>query len=330
MMTASPPSGDTRKDASMATDRESWLARLDEICREEGYFEPLGDKHWAFFADEGTTLLVTFETMEAIRAGSPTQMPMGCSQFGETGWSHLAIIADGETWFRDPGVYRYFDRLVDDAFFEDFDRVVFYGAGMGAYAACAFSVCAPGATVLAIQPRATLDPEVAGWDRRHLDKRRLDFTHRYGFAPDMTEGAGEVFVVFDPHQTEDAMHAALFTKPFVRKLRMPHLGGNLEKALQNMQILPLLIVAACEGRLTPALFAQLARRRRNYTPYLRGLINLTEASGQMGRALAVCRSVVSRLNAPRFKRRLSDLEARCAGGAPAAISATDEEDDTEA
>jgi len=287
---------------------------MEAICEEEGYFEPLGNKHWAFFADEGSTLLVTFQTLQSVRGGHPSQMPLSVQWFGDKGYSHLCIIADGETWYRDPKVYRYFDRLVDDAFFEDFDRVVFYGAGMGAYAACAFSVCAPGATVLAVEPRATLDPAVAGWDRRHFAMRKLDFTDRYGYAPDMVEGTGEVFTIHDPAIAEDAMHAALFTKPFVTQLRTPYLGTPVDAALTQMQILPKLIGAACEGQMSKALFHRLMRQRRAFGPYLKTMLALTESRGKPKRALWICRSVNARLNAPRFRRRQAELEAELAKG----------------
>ncbi|MDZ4134436.1 MAG: phosphoadenosine phosphosulfate reductase [Paracoccaceae bacterium] len=298
------------QDATAATDRDGWLALIDAIGEEAGYFEPLGKRHWAFFADESPTLLVTFETLDAIRMGSPTQMPMGYPIATARGWSHLCLIADGPTWWRDQSVYRYFDRLVDDAFFEDFDRVVFYGAGAGGYAACAYSVCAPGATVLAVQPRATLDPAIAGWDRRHLAHRRLNFTDRYGYAPDMIEGAGEVFLTFDPRQHDDAMHAALFARPYVTALRCPHLGERVDVALGQMRVLQPLIEAACEGHLTPAVFAQAWRSRRNFGPYLKQLLAVTEASGNLGRAETICRNVTTRLNAPRFRKRLAQFETQ--------------------
>ena len=118
-------------------------------------------------------------------------MPLGAEHRAAGGWSHLCLIAEGDTWFRDPAVYAYFDRLVDDAFFEDFDHVLFYGAGMAGYAACAYSVAAPGAQVLALNPRATLDPAAGRWDDRDRAARRLDFTSRYGYAPDMLEGAAQ-------------------------------------------------------------------------------------------------------------------------------------------
>jgi hypothetical protein len=217
-------------DAEGAVDRESWLERMDEIFDEAGHFEALGHRHWSAFWDESpSVLVVSFERMETIRAATPGKMPFGYAVARSRGWSHLCIIAEGETWFRAPEVYRHFDRLVDDAFFEDFDQVLFYGADMGGYAAAAYSVAAPGATVLAIQPRATLDPALAIWDDRNTAARRLCFTDRYGFAPDMIEGAARVWTVHDPAEHLDAMHAAMFRGPHVTALRGRNLGAQMEQ-----------------------------------------------------------------------------------------------------
>ena len=294
-------------DAATATDRDGWLAIMDRIGEDAGYFTPLGARHWAFFVDESPTLVVTFETVEAIRA-RPGQMPLGHEVAKARGWSHLCLISDGQTWYRDPAVYGYFDRLVDDAFFEDFDRVVFHGADAGGYAACAFSVAAPGATVLAISPRATLSPAQAGWDGRHRSDRRLDFTTRYGFAPAMIEGTGQVFVIHDPGVVEDAMHAALFNAPFVTHLRTPHLDGRVDWALSHLHLTETLIASAAEGTLSRLFFARAWRARRNFGPYLRGILARAQAGGHPQREAMICRSVTQRLNAPRFKRRLAELD----------------------
>ena len=290
-------------------DKAAWLARIEEVGEESGYFQPLGDRHWAYFIDESPTLLVTFETVAAVMA-EPDRLPKGHALARAKGWSHLCIIADGETWYRDPAVYRYFDRLVDDAFFEDFDRVVFYGTGMGAYAACAYSVTAPGATVLAVQPLATLDPGVTGWDRRRRAARRMNFTDRYGYAPDMVEGAGQVFILFDPHQPYDAMHAALFTKPFVTMLRTRHVGTDVEKALDQMKILSQLIDAAGESQLTPDLFARAFRARRDNAPYLRRLVTILDQLGRPTLAIRAARSALKRVDAPKLRKHLAELEMR--------------------
>ncbi len=303
---------ETAPPESLPASRDDWLARLDAIGEDKGYFQTVGPRHWALFVDEAPTLIVSFETVEQIRA-RPQELPAAHAIALRHGWSHLCLIADGATWYRDAAVYGYFDRLVDDAFFEDFDRVLFYGAGMGGYAAAAFAVTAPGAAVLLVNPRATLDPGLAGWDRRDLGARRLDFTSRYGFAPDMVEGAGKVFVLHDPTSTPDAMHAALFHAPYVAQLKARLLGDRLDWALAHMGVLDGLVEAAVEDRLTPALWASVWRKRRDFGPYLRAILQRSAEAGRTGHEAMICRSVNRRLNAPRFRKRLAEIEAARSG-----------------
>lgn len=294
-------------------DRDAWEQRMEQATEESGYFHSVGDAHWAYFADEGTTLLVSFETVDAVLA-RPDQMPLANSLARAHGWSALTIIADGATWFRDPAVYAFFDRQVDDAFFEDFDQVLFYGAGMAGYAACAYAVTAPGAQVLALNPRATLQPAQAGWDKRDLAARRLDFTSRYGYAPDMLEGAASAVVIHDPAIAAEAMHASLFRAPYITRLSARHMGDALEPALIGSGILPALVDQAMAGSLTEHSFAKLWRARRNYSPYLRAILAKAESGGRTKLAIMVCRSVTQRLRAPSFARRLAKLTDRVTNG----------------
>ena len=154
-----------------------WLVQLEDIGEEEGYFSPLGDDHAAVFVDRSQEVLfVSFETLAGVRSVSETGMPLGFDVCESRGWSHLTLLAMKETWYRSHFVYGYFDRLVDEGFFEDFDKVIFYGAGMCGYAAAAFSVVAPGATVIAVSPQASLARDLTEWDTRFEGTRRMDFT----------------------------------------------------------------------------------------------------------------------------------------------------------
>lgn len=301
-------SGPVPTDASAAKDRAEWLTIMDRIGEDSGYFDPVGARHWAFFHDDGPVLLVSFEQLDDIR-GQTGQMPLGHELAKARGWSHLCLIADGETWYRDDRLYRYFDRLVDDAFFEDFDQVIFLGAGQQGYAAAAYSVVAPGATAVLISPRATQLPAMAAWDHRTPGARRLDFRSRYGYAPDMVEGLGRVIVIHDPDVDEDAMHAALFRGPHVTHLRTPHLGGRVDWAFGHMQLWSPLIDAAADGTLTPLAFARMWRKRRNFGPYLRGLLAMNADKGHVQREKWICRGVTNRLNAPNFRKRLTEILA---------------------
>jgi hypothetical protein len=273
----------------------SWLQAMEASSEEEGYLEPLGDRHWAFFLDDSTTLLVTFESAADIRA-RPGNMPRGYHIALARRWSHLCIIADGPTWYRDRRVYGYFDRLVDDGFLEDFDRVVFYGAGgMAGYAAAAFSVTAPGATVVAVAPRATMDADLASWDDRNPETRRMVFTDRYGFAPDMTEGAGPVFVIYDPHHAPDAMHATLFARPHITRLPMRQTGSASATIVEATGMAEALLDAAMAGKLDRSGFDRIWRAaRRGHAPYLLALRDDNAAQGKAVRAACLDRYGVLR------------------------------------
>lgn len=295
-------------DATGADTPEAWRARIEEIGEELGYYQPVGERHAAFFVDDAPVLLVTFETAESIRAGSPGQMPLGYQIARAEGWSQLCLIAHEDSWYRDPAVYGYLDRLVDEAFFEDFDRVVFYGADMGGYAAAAFSVAAPGATVLTIRPQATLDARMTEWDTRFLRHRRLDFTSRYGFAPDMIEGARDVFLLYDPDRVQDAMHAALFARPHVARLRCRHMGGRLEGELARMGLLPELLRLAGRGELSAAAFHRLYRARRDHLPYLLRVLKRLEARAHHGLTALLARWALQRQDHPRLREMQEKAE----------------------
>lgn len=286
-----------------------WKARLAEIATEHGDFEHLGQDHFAAFIEGQDTLLVTFETQQGIRALDEDAQPLGWEMVKSVGWSHLALISNGDTWFRAPEIYDYFDLLADDGFFDDFERVVFYGAGPCAYAAAAFSVVAPGATVIAVQPQATLDPEIAGWDMRFVDERRRDFTSRYGYAPDMLDAAEQAFVLYDPLVTMDAMHAALFTRPNVTKLPLRHFGTAVQTHLIEMQVIYRLLAKAGAGKLTRHTFYKLLRARRDHAPYLRALMGALDAEGRDELTEILCRNVTARMKAPKFSRRLRELSS---------------------
>jgi hypothetical protein len=286
-----------------------WLAAMDAIAEDDGYLESLGDRHWAFFAEDRPVLLVTFERAEAIRARED-RLPEAYAMCRARGWSLLTLVAEGETWWRDRAVWGYFDRLVDDAFFDDFDQVLFMGAGPAGHAACAYAVAAPGASVLAIAPRATQDPEFAGWDRRSMAARRLDFRSRYGYAPEMVEGASRVWLVHDPLHAPDAMHAALFRAPWVTILKARHTGEAVGRALARTKILDKLAEEAMAGTLTPLGFARHWRSRRSWAPYLQAILARAAAQKRPGLEVMICRSVTRRLRAPGFAARLEELAAQ--------------------
>lgn len=298
----------------LGLETEEWLEKLEEIAEEHGFFQPLGDAHFATFVEEKPTLLVTFESIDDIQARHDTGQPLGFELVRELGWSHLCILSKGQSWFRDPAVYAFFDRMADDGFFDEFENVLFFGTGPCGYAAAAFSVAAPGARVVALNPQATLTPEIAGWDERFAGVRKMSFTDRYGYAPDMLDAAEKAFIFYYRSFTKDAMHAALFRSPNVELIGLPWFGAPLEKSFLDMQILYRILVQAGVGKLTRHGVFQLMRTRRDHGPYLRALLGRLQKNDRVLLTALLCANVTSRMKAPRFSRTLSKLEKAAVEG----------------
>ncbi|WP_460274524.1 phosphoadenosine phosphosulfate reductase [Celeribacter sp. ULVN23_4] len=288
-------------------ERDEWTEALDEFCSELGYYEPLGEHYTAAFLDEKPRLLVSFDTYERATERNEKGYPTGMMLAAQHGWSSLTLLANDldpkDSWFRSKHIYRYFDRLVAEGFFEDFDQVVFYGAGACGYAAAAYSVVSPGSTVIAIAPQATLDGRLASWDRRFPKTRRMDFSTRYGFAPDMIDGADQVFVFYDPRVAEDAMHAALFNRPHVNRIPCRLFGADPEYEMIEMGTIAPILEAALEGHLDQRTITQALRNRRDNIGYLRRLLAESAPASRPYQTAMLCRHVLNtRKHAPRFRK----------------------------
>jgi hypothetical protein len=146
-------------------DLQTWLAQIDDAASDDVFVEYLGPKHATVLWEQSRSLIVTFEHHSELSAHT-SGVPVGWQLAQEKGWSHLCVISEDQDWFRDPHVIHHFDRLIDDGFLDQFNEVIFYGCSAGGYAAAAYSVSYPLATVIAINPQATLNPGIASWDKR--------------------------------------------------------------------------------------------------------------------------------------------------------------------
>jgi hypothetical protein len=291
-----------------------WLEKLRGIGERDGYFSTLGPDHASIFVERShDVLFVAFETLFGIRSVSDTGLPVAFDVCGRRGWSHLSLITKKQTWFRDKRVWNYFDRLVDYGFFEDFDRVIFYGAGMCGYAAAAFSVTAPGAEVILVSPQATLERTLAGWESRFPTARRLDFSTRYAYAPDMLEAAAQAHIIYDPDETEDAMHASLFRGQNVNHQRYRRgRAGAIESDLRALGLVSIMAEKAAMGMLTPGKLASILKLRKRHVPYLRALLARVLAEDRPALTAMLCRAVLADRPIPRFKHHLEVAERRLA------------------
>ncbi len=287
-----------------------WLEELRTIGDAAGSFSDIGRDHCAvFIEDSHDVLFVGFETVFGIRSGSETGLPLAFDICESRGWSHMTIMAKHQSWFRDDAVFGFVDRLIDYGFFDQFDRVIFYGAGMCGYAAGVFSVAAPGATALLVAPQATLDRGAAAWDDRFPSSRRIGFRGRYSDAAHLTGGTETTLVLHDPDEIEDSMHASLFRGDNV--VHFPYRRGGagaIESDLRNLSLISALAQAAANGELSLSKVARIMRARRRHVPYLRALLSRVLSEERPQLTVWLCRAVLAEQPLPRFKHHLERAE----------------------
>ncbi|WP_291729601.1 hypothetical protein [Leisingera sp. F5] len=286
---ALPPSGE-------------WSKVARRLAGKEGFFDEL-EEHSFLFMPRGGTLVVTFDNLDIAMTKRDDRRPWGFSFIEAQGWSMLGVMADGWTWFRHQEVTAKFEALRDSGFFEQFSRVVFYGASMGGYAAAAFAAAAPGSTVFAISPQSTLDKTLVPWEMRYKKVWDRDFSGPFGDASLASQAAGGVHIMFDPYVAPDAAHAARFSGANVTFWRCPLLGHRLGSSLQQMGVLQEIACGAISGDLTSHQFHRLLRKRHEFPRFQRELANLALDRGHPRLAKQAC-DYILRQRDDRFFRQM--------------------------
>ncbi len=272
---------------------DSWATIARRLAGPDGFYRDNPD-HSFLFIPRSDTLVVTFDNLDIAMNKRTDRRPWGFSFIEKQGWSMLGVMANGWTWYRDPWVWDQFDNLAASGFFKGFKRVVFYGASMGGYAACAFVAACPGADVVAISPQSTLDKALVPFETRYHTAWSRDFSGRYGDAAHVSHSAGRVTLLFDPYEPLDAAHVARFQNPNVMKLRTPLLGHRLGSSLQQMGILAPITLGALNGSLTEPEFYRIIRARKTFARYQRELFKRALARGRPGLARKLGRFVLTR------------------------------------
>lgn len=293
-------------DAPREKNRAAWHARLADIGQQEGFFEPLGPDHSALFVKRGKTLVVTFDDPDDVPAPGDNRLPWVFDYTQSHDWSVLSLMAQDQTWYRDDAVFDFFDRQQSTGFFDPFDRVVFYGASMGAYAACVFSSAVPGATVICISPQATLDRDIAPWETRYKTAWRRNFKSRYGYGPEMIASAQQVFLFYDPTSHLDAMHTALFRNDNVTKLKCRFMGHRIVSLWAAMGVLKPVVEGCVDGSLTTPRFYHLMRARHDTPRYQKEMLVRLRDQKRHALLIRYCRGVLSKRGAPTFRKEMNN------------------------
>lgn len=282
-----------------------WLKDMRETPGLRGFYRSLPDHALAFVDRGADRLVVGFDNLSSVRDRAPVRRDgWAYALAAEHGWSHLGVLAFTPTWFRDPELHQTLRELAAGGFFARFAGVTMVGTSMGAFAACAFAPLAPGCTVVALSPQATLDPARVPWEERWQGAQREDWSGDFNDAPGGAAAAGRAFLVSDPLLAEDRRHIAMFgDRPNLTRLLTPLSGHKSALMLHGGGVLWPVLAQAVRGELTPASFAALRRQGRSSPFYTRPLAARLAAQGK----------------ARSLRRVIACLRARGAGSIAAAM-----------
>ncbi len=300
-------------ELSSTEKKVDWVDNLQQIGDEHGFFKHLGAKHSALYVGGGKDLIVSFENLDHVFEGGADRMPWGYQFVSKQGWSMLGLMAHDWTWYRDEDVFDFFDGLRDEGFFDQFDNVVFYGASMGAYAAAVFSSAAPNSKVILISPQATLDPKIAPFEKRYSKaKKNCSFEGRYSYAPELVKKASKAYLFVDPFHKLDRQHAELFKEASNLNIYNCYFFGHRIASLWlQIGILKDIITQSVNGTLSPSLFYNLLRKRKDNIRYHREMVERLAQKGH-DQLLVKYASILKEngVNAPKINIALRKAQSR--------------------
>lgn len=246
-----------------------WLADLRRSEYRKGWY--YSDEKFAaqFTQRSGDTLVVSFDNLSNVNDPSLARETWGYGFYASEGWSHLGVMAFEKNWYRDDALFDFMEEK--QALFRRFSTVVMTGTSMGAYAATAFADLAPGCTVVAFSPQATLAKARVPWEERFNSGRKQDWSGRYAHGPDHCVTARDVFIVYDPYFEPDRRHADFYQGDNIHHLKSWYSSHKSAQFMRRAEILKSVMQEAVAGNLTPALYYRLFRSRRDLIWYYNGL-----------------------------------------------------------
>ncbi len=288
---------------------KQWEQKAKEIVGKDGFYIQ-EDVHSFTFVKRSDVLVVTFDNLD-VAGNRSDRLPWGFSFIEKMGYSMLGVMSTGWTWYRDDWVIAQFNRLRDEGFFDQFKKVIFYGASMGGYAAIAFSSAAKNAQVVVFSPQSTLDKTLVPWETRYKKAWMRDFSGDYGDAAQSAHSAKDVYIFYDPYQPLDSGHAARIQGDNVHHFHTPLMGHKVGTNFLRMGVLQPIVLDAINGNLTHATFRKLLKKRKTVRRYMMELLNRAKDNKHPLLALVVAQYYVKNVNEDQyFIRQAAELEQK--------------------
>lgn len=280
-------------------------------ARDAGGWARFMGRQVAVYVPRGTSLLVSFDTMGARDLPAP-RMPWAHSFAEKAGYSHLGVMMNGDDdWFRRRALFDFFDERRDIGFFDQFQRVVFYGSSMGGFAATTFCAAAPGCHVVAFSPQSTLMPARVPFERRYdaaCGRGNWD-DPRYCDAATALQLADSATLFVDPYHAIDARHLARLPGPRVTLRPCAFMGHRIPMLLSGLKGFSKIMRHAVDGTLDTARWHGFLAARHKTPAYHRQLARIALNRGHpvlAGRVLAHAERLPRPVSFPKLEAALGD------------------------
>ncbi|WP_299672873.1 glycosyltransferase family 61 protein [uncultured Roseobacter sp.] len=227
----------------------------------------------AQFHRRSPVLFVTFDNLGSVGEYDPPQ-PWLHARVAKAGFSILGLIARRKDWYRNADTPRLLEDLRDAGLFDGFQRIVFTGTSMGAYAALTYARIVPGSDVLAFSPQTTLNQKIAPFEHRFkYALRKWDWeAPAFLDAAEAIPRAGQILLFYDPFVREDRAHAMRLQDPRVIHVKCRHFGHRLIRQLKSCGVLEDLIAHVGNGRFDEVAFQKSLRNRRDIRAWCREML----------------------------------------------------------
>ncbi len=261
----------------------SWYREIFPAGPSNGWYYKFGD-HAASFVDRGKVqLVVSFDNLSDAGYPHPDIEPWAEKFVRDNGWSHVGVYARGPSWYRDDALAAFLEKLRDDGFFAQFDKVALIGTSMGGFAALTFSCLSPGATVVALSPQSTLDLTRVPWEKRFVKAQSRNWQMAYSDAAEQIADLDRAYVLYDPFFEPDKMQVMRLPQEKIVHLKGFGFGHKTAVVLRRMEQLKHVMQAGIDGTLTTTEFQSLARARKDIYLYRLSMEAHLSARGQDAR-----------------------------------------------
>lgn len=265
--------------------RPMWLDEIGPCGSASGFLHADPHHPMLFVKRRRPILMVTFDNLSNVNDRDPSRLPWAYKFARDNQLSHLGVYAHLANWYRDATLIQKMKDMAKEGFFEGYERCVFSGSSMGAFASLVFGQLAPNAHVMAFNPQSTLNEALVPWEERYLTGRRQDWTLPLGDAAEAVGRLERAFVFYDPYFEPDQKHvdrllAGTGAAERVTLMKCWYSSHKSAVFLRKIGALKPLMMEAIEGDLTSHQFYNLYRDRRRLQWYRGSLSHYFDERGR--------------------------------------------------